>query len=384
MSLSQMTPRQRLLAALRGQEVDRIPWSPYLVWWWENQSQIIQSMGQPAFIRYVGADCLLRGFSTVCKSSRIWTAVHTDAIDFTLPFMDDRCEFREHEKNGEFMYQFVTPVGSLQMASRYGGKALVPIPKEYPVKTKEDYKVLSYLVENMQFAPNFEPNDRAIRMLGEDGLYVPVVTPLLKTPFQALLEHFVGVQNLAYHMADFRETVEDLLALMNARARETLLIAAESPAEVLITYESSSTRTMSPAWFALYVAPVIRDWAQILHSANKLLLHHACGHLRGLLPIMADEGADAIESVTPPSLGDVEIWNAQKALEGRVGIIGGIEAVFFERCTLEELRSYLTDTLLPRIDPRRFILANADSCPLGVTFEKFQIVTDVVRQWKVG
>jgi hypothetical protein len=31
------------------------------------------------------------------------------------------------------------------------------------------------------------------------------------------------------------------------------------------------------------------------------------------------------------------------------------------------------------IDPRHYLLANSDSCPPGVSVEKFRLVTDIVR-----
>ena len=86
MSRSEMTSKERLKAALRGDPVDRIPWSPFLVWWWENQNEIVQAMGQPGFLRHLGADALLRGFASICKSSPIYAVMHTDAYDYSLPF----------------------------------------------------------------------------------------------------------------------------------------------------------------------------------------------------------------------------------------------------------------------------------------------------------
>ncbi len=59
-----VTPRQRLLAALRCEEVDRVPWSPFLAYWWEHQAQDVQDRGQAAFLRELGADALLRGLRT--------------------------------------------------------------------------------------------------------------------------------------------------------------------------------------------------------------------------------------------------------------------------------------------------------------------------------
>ena len=64
-----MTSHERLLAALRGQETDRMPWSPFLAYWWEDQPQAVQDRGQIWFLKEIGADALLRGFKTPFANS---------------------------------------------------------------------------------------------------------------------------------------------------------------------------------------------------------------------------------------------------------------------------------------------------------------------------
>jgi len=127
----------------------------------------------------------------------------------------------------------------------------------------------------------------------------------------------------------------------------------------------------------------MKRWAEIMHDAGKLLLHHACGHLRALLPIMAEEGVDAVESLSPPPTGNIEIWEAQAILGQRTGLVGGIEPVNFLNLDLPALRVYVED-LLARMDHRRWILANSDSCPPGVTQEKFRLVTEIVKAHRLG
>ncbi len=373
----QMTSRERLLAALRGQEIDRIPWSPFLAYWWEHQPQEIQDCGQLWFLKEIGADPLLRGFATPFTSSDIHgVGYYPDS--FYNPIPD--CETRREVKGDDWRIQYVTPVGTLTTLSRYSALANTRFVIEHPVKQREDYKVLSYIVERMVIEPNYQPIQQAIEELGEDGLYMPLISPFLKTPFQALVEHFVGTQQLVYDLVDYPEEVEALLAVMSERAMEAVQIAVESPAEAFITWEDSSTTNVSPAMFARYIAPELTRWGQVVHAAGKLLIHHACGHVRHLLPIMAEEAIDAMESLSPPPTGDVEIWEAQEVLSPRVGIVGGIEPTHFLNLDLDGLRDYVEE-LLAQVNPCHYVLANSDSCPPGVSAEKFRLVTEIVRSY---
>ncbi len=360
-SLSVMSPRERILAALRGQEVDRLPWCPFLAYWWEAQPAEFQQRGQLAFLREIGADALLRGFVTPYKVLESPTV-----------------EVRSEKKNGRTYTETITPVGTLRAAWQYSPAGNTEFIIEHPVKCAEDFKIVRYTVEQMRLQPDDEPVKQWIADIGEDGLLAALIPPFGKTPFQSLVEHYVGTQQLAYFLADCPQEVEACLEVMNEKSLEAVRLAVESPAEAFITWEDSSTTNVSPAQFRRYIAAELNRWGEVVHDAGKLLLHHACGHVRHLLPIMAQETVDVIESLSPPPTGNVEIWEAQEVLGERVGVVGGIEPTQFLNLELDALSDYVEE-LLSRANPRHYILANSDSCPPGVSIEKFRRVTDIVR-----
>lgn len=367
-----MSSRERLLAALRGQPVDRLPWSPFLAYWWEHQSPAMQARGQIPFLREIGADGLLRGFLTA-----FW---HSDlgGGDLLRASSIPGVNFRREEKRDLWYCEYVTPVGTLTHTAQLSPDGNTRYLVQHPVRCREDYKILRYIVERMVIRPDFAPVGAQIEEVGEGGLCVPLVSPFGKTPFQALLEHFVGTQQLVYDLADFPEEVEATLAVMSDKAEQAVLISAESPAEAFISWEDSSTTNVSPALFARYIAPEISRWGEILHSAGKLMLHHACGHVRALLPILAREQVDAIESLSPPPTGNVEIWEARQAMGPQMGLIGGIEPLAILTLDLPAFEVYVRE-LIKRMGTHRYILANSDSCPPGVSLEKFTLVSRLVR-----
>lgn len=370
----EMTPRQRLLAALRGQEVDRLPWSPFLAYWWEHRPQVVQGRGQAWFFKEIGADALLRGFTTPFTSSDVHGLKYYESFCNPIP----GCEVRREEKGDELRVEYETPVGTLTVRARNSAIGNTWFVTEHPVKRREDYKILSYIIERMVIAPNYEAIQQEIESVGEDGLSMPLISPFLKTPFQSLVEHFVGTQQLVYDLMDYPEEVEALLEVMSERAMQAVRIAVESPVEAFITWEDTSITNISPTLFERYIAPEMNRWGQLVHAAGKLFVHHACGHVRALLPAMAKETVDAVESLSPPPTGNIEVWEAQEILGSQVGIIGGIEPVHFLTLDLNNFREYV-ETLLDRVKPHRYILANSDSCPPGISVEKFRLVTQIVR-----
>jgi uroporphyrinogen-III decarboxylase len=371
----QMTPHDRLMAALRGEEVDRLPWSPNLAYWWDTQPEDLQDRGRFRFLKEIGADPLIRGSTTafVCSDVR---GLHEYPTRMHLPIPG--CETLQLVKGREERTTYCTPVGTLTQLSRYSPEGRTRFLVERPVKTAEDYQILTYLFERMVIRPDYGPVKESMAHLGQEGLLIPLISPVQKTPFQALVEHYVGTQQLVYDLADHPDVVESLLEVMSQRVLEAVMISAESPAEGFISWEDSSTTNISPKLFARYIAPEIDRWGQVLHAAGKILLHHACGHVRHLLLYLAEEEIDVVESLSPPPTGDVEVWEAQEILSPRVGIVGGIEPTQLLYLDLEHLGEYV-ERLLDRIQSHHYVLANSDSCPPGVSIEKFRLITEIVR-----
>jgi len=377
---SEMTSRERLLAALRGQEVDRLPWSPFLTYWWDAQSEERQKRGQIEYCREIGADALLRGANSTVACSDVLGLREVPLGEF-YNYTDDLpgCTIRR-TTNGKYKFvSFETPIGKLSMTLTHSPAGNTWFVTEHQIRSKEDYKTLQYMVEHMKIDACYDPVKKQLEELGENGLTVPVVSPFLKTPFQSFVEHFVGIEKLVYDLNDFPETVEETLAVMSEKARMAVKVAAGSMAEIFISWEDSSTTSVSPKLFSKYIVPELNAWGKILHDAKKMLVHHACGHVRELLPLMALENIDAVESISPPPTGNLEIWDAQKIIGGRMALIGGIEPVKLASYEGDAFDDYIRE-ILQKMDRRSYILANSDSCPPSVSEEKFQRIGRMVRE----
>lgn len=58
-----------------------------------------------------------------------------------------------------------------------------------------------------------------------------------------------------------------------------------------------------------------------------------------------------------------------------------IEPTFIEQCDLKMPEEYVRD-LLSVMKQKRFVLSNSDSCPPGVAYEKFLLVSSLVKEMK--
>lgn len=359
--MNEMTPRERILGAIKGKPVDRVPWSPFLAYYWEHLPPAERACGQLDYMKRMGADPLLRGFDTLCHGNR------------------RNCEHTHRQEGNTSIDTYTTKVGSLTEVRTYSPAADTWFLTGHPVQTEEDFKTLQYMMEHTEITENLAGFEAGYAALGEEAVTAPSIGLNQKTAFQAMVEHWCGTEALVYALCDYPETVEECLAVIRERNMETVRIALQSSAEVFNFFEDSSTTNISPAMFERYTAPEINAWGRAIHAEGRLLLHHACGHLKGLLPAIAGTEIDILESISPPPTGDVDLDGCAARLPEHIALIGGIEPTFFLNCTMEELETRVND-LLNVMKGKRYVLANSDSCPPGVAYEKFLLVSELVRK----
>jgi uroporphyrinogen-III decarboxylase len=356
-----MTSKERLRAALLGEEVDRLPFSPNLAYLFGTLPQAVQEKGHMAYCREVGAD-LLNRFGP-CAVQRI------------LPPKLKVDRFQEGELN---VTTYATPVGTVRdgyLKSEDGNTSFLV---EHALKSEEDYKVWLWIEENSRFELKRELAEEALEK-DRDALLIGMLLPRGKTAFQTLVEQLVGTEELIYALMDFPKTVQALLKIMTAQNLEAVKLSAQAGYEFFLTWEDSSTQNYSPQMYAQYIAPELGSWCGILKTYGKHYIQHACGHVRGLLPQMKRHGILAVESLSPMPTGDVTMAEARAELGSEVGIIGGIEPTELLNRSLAELAPYV-EQVISDCSGGPFILANSDSCPPGVTAEKFRLIARIAKE----
>jgi len=359
-----MTSKERILHALHGRDVDYLPFSPNLAYVWESFPQEIQALGQDGFQRMIGCDPLWRGAPGVVH------ATHPEQLRSTRT-----------QEGGLTVLTQETPVGNIRTAWTRSPDGNTNFLTEHPLKREEDFKVLLWIEENTRF--HFDPSHALAHLdaSGREGLSIGMLIPRCKTAFQTLVEHFVGTEELAYALADFPGTVRELLHAMNANDRACAKISLEAPYDYFITWEDSSTQNYSPAQYCEFIAPEISAWCATLATAGKHYIQHACGHLDQLCVPMREQGIFGVESISPPPTGNITMAGAREKLGPKPVIIGGIEPVEFLRLPLAGLDAYVEE-VIAELRGGPFLLANSDSCPPGVTVEKFKRVTEIAKRFK--
>ncbi len=359
-----MTSKARIEAALEGRATDTLPFCPFLAYVWESWPQAVRERGQLAFHQQIGADPLWRGAPCVARGE-----------------VDPQVRTRSFDENGRRVTVTETPVGSVRMAHAASVTGNTTFLVEHPLKTEEDYKIWMWVEEHTRIVRDSVAAERHLSGDGREGLSLGMLVPRCKSAFQVMVETLVGTEELAYALADFPETVRALWQVMVQRNLEAVRLASDSPYDIFITWEDSSTQNYSPEQYDAYIGKEIGQWCDLLAADGKRYIQHACGHVAGLVERMRDHGVSAVESLSAPPTGNITVREARHRLGGGTGIVGGIEPVSFLNLQGAAFDRYV-EAVIEEGRGGPFVLANSDSCPPGVTVEKYRRVAEIARSVK--
>jgi hypothetical protein len=361
--ISSMSAHERLVAALSGAPVDYLPFSPFLAYVWESFPQAIQNEGQLAFHHRTGATPLWRGAPCPVR-----TVAPKDM------------EVSHRQKGRDTLTEIRTPAGTLRQMGRRSDEGNTQFLIEHPLKSAADFETQLWIEEHTRFEVDLEPLRDHLAGDGQEGLSIGMLVPRGKSAFQSMVEHYIGTEQLAYALADIPETVEALWSAMVAANLNAAQLAMESGFYTYyLTWEDSSTQNYAPRQYIRYIATEIEQWCTLLDANGMHYIQHACGHLRHLLAPMKASGVAGVESISPPPTGNISIREAREIVGNDFAIIGGIEPTHFLTLPVKKLEPYVEQTI-EELRGGPFILANSDSCPPGVTVEKFALVAEVARR----
>jgi hypothetical protein len=352
-----MTPRQRMLAAYRGQVVDTVPVAPEF--WYYYPAKLL------------GVDMV-----TFQREVPLWEALHKTfkhygtegwgAVFASVPAPDVSGE-STWEDLGEGRFQsrstLHTPCGTLTSCARYD----IHEPSwgvEAPIKDfAADWP--AYRAASLGSIPDadWSPVNRALQTVGEDYLLefwlgVPFFD-YIATPREGGLQQ--GIFDLMEHETFFEELHEVYTDYMVRLARAA---CAHTDAESFcIGCAWSCVSLIGPHLWRRWDKPVIRAVADEVHAAGKLLHIHYHGKCHDVLADLGECGADCVCPFERPPGGDItDLAEVRRLLADRVTVNGNVHTVeTLIRGSVEDVRREVAEIFEQwGPDKRRLILGTGD------------------------
>ena len=286
-----MTRNDRVKAALHGGHTDRVPFTMY---------------------ECMAPDCpeqremLERGMCIVDRGVPVFRT-HTPNVKMTS---------ESYEKDGKHFTRTrcETPVGAVTSLHQSAG--FTSWCRERTFKSKDDYKVLLFMIRDEQYEPCYDVFARAERERGEN---VILRSGFGLEPLQVLVSGgWMGTERFCIEWMDNRDEVLKLYNAIVENRRKIYPMVAASPALHANYGGNVIPEVTGPDMFEKYYAPHYNEAAEIMHRHGKLIGSHFDDDCRLLSEAIAGTDLDYVEAFTPAPDTDMTLAEAREAWPDKV------------------------------------------------------------------
>ncbi len=392
------TRKSRVLAAMRGEAVDRLPYVPRLDLWylanstagtlprqyrgvamneiaraegWAFHHRFCDNQLDPAF----QPQYLHRGINVFYSRDTVFDVVLPGDVEVVV------------ERHGaRTRVEYRTPVGNISTTTHYDVESqrhgiTIPAVVEHLIKTPVDYAPASYLFEHMDVVPNFERFRRwSADEMGDNGVPVTIGS-FDASPFHWIQRDLSDATQFFIHYKDHYDSMCGLAERIGVLQDRMLAILRESPAEVIWWGANFDDMLTFPPYFEREIQPWIRKAADAFASTGKLALCHTDGENRGLMDLIRDSGMHIAESFCPSPMTKVSLAEYYQRWSGHLTLFGGIPSTVVMPGTSEaDFEAYM-DELFRAVAPgRRMIVGIADEVPPAAVFSRLQRIGERIER----
>ena len=285
-----MTPRERVLAALYKEPLDKVPFTIY-----EN---MIPRCTIERHLRNEGL-CIVSGripaYLTKTPNCVINTYIYTE---------NDRQRIRTN---------ICTPVGEIYKVEEPAGFTNWTIERLF--KGPGDYKVLMYMTQDEHYLPNYEEFTQAEKWMGDDVILRAGVG---LSPLHQIMVDWMGIETFSIEWMEHRDEILKLEKAMRNKKREIYSILADGPITHANYGGNEVPEVMGLERYKEFCIPLFNECAEIFHKKGKLLGTHNDGNNKLWADALAASSLDYLEAFTPAPDTDMTLAEALQAWPDKV------------------------------------------------------------------
>ncbi|MGD0091823.1 MAG: uroporphyrinogen decarboxylase family protein [Planctomycetota bacterium] len=275
--------RERLLAVIRGEPHDRVP-----------------------FIMYDG----------ILPKEEVWKLLGRERIGLLrwcgpARLETPHCQWKSEkfQRNGsEGERQFlITPKGTLTKEVLFEPVYHSAATHKHFVAELKDYDLLDEYLRGAEVVLDRKDYDRACAELRDDGLPLLAVK---RTAWQQLWVEWVNIQDLAWHFAEHEDRVLATAALLEKINRAYLDCACRLK-PVFVDFPDNITAPMiGRAQFQRFCVPLYKELSARLAESGAYTFCHMDGDLAPLWDLIGSSGLRGLDSMSPPPDNDTSVGQA--------------------------------------------------------------------------
>ncbi len=385
-----MTHKERILAAVKGEVPDRIPWVPRLDLWYNahNAAGTLPREFAGMGLREI-AESLGLGFHAVvpdylsdptpdAMTDRLLGIYRVRNMPFETRLGD--VERAVSSDGGHTRVTYRTAKGGVTGVFGYTDEmraAGVSIPWVFEplVKAPRDLGVLAHIYKGLEVAPARERCGKWREWIGESGAAVAFGGPAA-SPMHHVMHQVMPVTEFFLALHDHPREMAALADSMTAWFEGILEALTSSEAEIIFWGGNYDETITYPPFFEKHILPWLARAAEAAHAAGKFLLTHTDGENKGLIDLYRKSGFDVADSFCPRPMTKMTLREFTEALPD-VTVWGGIPSVAVCRETMNDadFHKLLDETLEFAAGRTRIILSVADTLPPGADWRRFEEIT---------
>ncbi len=323
-----MDARERLLTALERGKPDHLP------------AQVHNWM-QYYLDTYLGGCDAFEAYERFGMDKVIYQAPEMiwDAKDLDKWRKDYRDLGIDADGNHRWRETITTPEGQLTHAGAYN--AFTPWETEFLIKSERDFELFA------KYAPmpsrlDATPVIEAQKRLGKGGILRAWAYGFGQgSPWQDFCM-LVDTEQAIYWAMDDPAFVHYAMQVILEKRLKFVALLEGMPIDLIETGGGAGSNTViSPKMFREFLLPYDRVQHLALHAVGMRVVYHLCGGIMQMLEMVVENGADGLETMTPPSMGgDCDLAEAYRRVGDKLFFIGGFDQnAGFERGTPELVRA---------------------------------------------
>jgi hypothetical protein len=308
-----MTSKERVLAAMRRQQPDRVPINIRGVTVWDRCWMASRHPSYRPLIEAVQEHC------DIIPVSGIGGAYHL----FLTAASDEVTEHQALDAGDWNISRTIvhTPRGDLSEDTWESKLGYLPMTKKRFVETPEDgERVLSI--------PYVRPRFDLSHYLALRAEWPDNVVMCMTTEAAEQVHELVGTELFAYWWAERPELLFRLREVFEQRCLDILDFAIQAgvgPVFATNGCEQVAPPIFSPQTYREFVLPSFHEFCRRIHNAGGLLHVHCHNRLGALLEEVAAAGWDVTHPIEPPPMGDVVLADAKRRVGRDLCLEGNIE-----------------------------------------------------------
>ena len=310
-----MTGRERFLAALSNEKPDRLPCQVHS-WMTYYLNTYLKGMDQYDAYEAVGMDPVI-----YVSPNYLYDESRT-AREWQLEVKDMGIGPDSYH---HYHYSAVTPEGTLtwkKASNRY-----TVWETEFIIKRPEDFELWKKYYPR-PIAVDWTPVIEAKNRIGDKGIVRSGYYDFGQgSPWQSFADYLIGPREAIYATYDDPDWVHSVLQHMLERKLEVIDLGGQQQLDLVECGGGGGSSTViSPKMHREFCLPYDKIQIKALHERGTKVVYHLCGGLMPLLETVVENGADALETMTPPEMGgDCDLAEATRRVGDKLAFVGGFD-----------------------------------------------------------